>query len=154
KGLTVGSQISGRQEKSEDVGLPGGDGYFSSILAIFKNRPTVGPYANDNPEYPNHTHDFAYNPAIFDRDIAGYKDNLYRTANINLCGSYIVDVRLSAKGKVLYNDTTNKLERYQYSYGVYTYITYQHDRTLEIDSRWRYQTERVVVNRNAQVQLD
>jgi hypothetical protein len=58
KGLTVGTQISGRHEGTQDVGLPGGDGYFSSILAIMKNRPTVGPYANDNPEYINHTNDF------------------------------------------------------------------------------------------------
>src|SRR5690606_23165433 len=121
KGLTIGSQISGRQEKSEDVGLPGGDGYFSSILAIFKNRPVVGPYANDNPEYPNHTHDFAYNPAIFSRDIAGYKDNLYRNANINLYAQYKFDFGLSAKGTVSYNYTNNKFDGFQYTYDVYTY---------------------------------
>lgn len=154
KGLTIGSQISGRQEKSEDVGLPGGDGYFSSILAIFKNRPTVGPYANDNPEYPNHTHDFAYNPAIFDRDIAGYKDNLYRNANINLYAQYKFDFGLSAKGTVSYNYTNNKFDGFQYTYDVYTYENETYRRSHGTDSRWRYQTEREVVNRYAQFQLD
>ncbi|MBD1422539.1 SusC/RagA family TonB-linked outer membrane protein [Sphingobacterium chuzhouense] len=154
KGLTIGSQISGRQEKSEDVGLPGGDGYFSSILAIFKNRPTVGPYANDNPEYPNHTHDFAYNPAIFSRDIAGYKDNLYRNANINLYAQYKFDFGLSARGTVSYNYTNNKFDGFQYTYDVYTYENDEYRRTHGTDSRWRYQTEREAVNRYAQFQLD
>ncbi len=154
KGLTIGSQISGRQEKSEDVGLPGGDGYFSSILAIFKNRPTVGPYANDNPEYPNHTHDFAYNPAIFSRDIAGYKDNLYRNANINLYAQYKFDFGLTAKGTVSYAYTNNKFDGFQYTYDVYTYENDNYRRSHGTDSRWRYQTEREVTNRYAQFQLD
>ena len=98
KGLTVVTQISGRHEGTQDVGLPGGDGYFSSILAIMKNRPTVGPYANDNPEYINHTNDFPYNPALFSRDIAGYKDNKYLAGNVNLFAAYKTNFGLSAKG--------------------------------------------------------
>lgn len=154
KGLTIGTQISGRQENSQDVGLPGGDGYFASILAIMKNRPTVGPYANDNPEYPNHTHDFSYNPAIFSRDIAGYKDNTYRNANINLYGEYKFDFGLSAKGTVSYNYTNNKFDGFQYTYDVYSYINDEYVRTHGTDSRWRYQTEREVVAKYGQFQLD
>ncbi len=156
KGLTVGTQISGRQEKSEDVGLPGGDGYFASILGLFKNRPTVGPYANDNPEYPNHTNEFPYNPAVFDRDIAGYKDNLYRNANINLYAQYKFSFGLTAKGTVSYNYTNNKFDGFQYTYDVYRYNkdadTYE--RTGGSDAGWRYQTEREVVARYGQFQLD
>jgi len=156
KGLTVGSQISGRHEYSQDVGLPGGDGYFASILAIFKNRPTVGPYANDNPSYPNHTHDFPYNPAIFSRDIAGYKDNTYRNANVNLYAQYKTDFGLSAKGTVSYNYTNNKFDGFQYTYDVYTYnpANDRYDRTHGTDSRWRYQTEREVQARYGQFQVD
>ncbi|MFD2744662.1 MULTISPECIES: SusC/RagA family TonB-linked outer membrane protein [Sphingobacterium] len=156
KGLTVGTQISGRQEYSQDVGLPGGDGYFSSFLALFRNRPTVGPYANDNPLYPNHVNDFAYNPAIFSRDIAGYKDNLYRNANVNLFAQYKTDFGLSAKGTVSYNYTNNKFDGFQYSYDVFTYdrANDAYNRTHGTDSRWRYQTEREVVARYAQFQLD
>ncbi len=154
KGLTIGTQISARQENSQDVGLPGGDGYFASILAIMKNRPTVGPYANDNPEYPNHTHDFSYNPAIFSRDIAGYKDNTYRNANINLYGEYKFDFGLSAKGTVSYNYTNNKFDGFQYTYDVYSYINDEYVRTHGTDSRWRYQTEREVVAKYGQFQLD
>lgn len=154
EGLTIGTQISGRHELSQDVGLPGGDGYFSSILAVFKNRPTVSPYVNDNPLYPTHTHDFAYNPAIFHRDIAGYKDNLYRNANLNLYANYKTKFGLSAKGTVSYNYTNNKFDGFQYRYDVYRYENEAYKRTGGSNAGWRYETEREVVTRFAQFQLD
>lgn len=154
KNFTVGAQLSGRYEYSQDVGLPGGDGYFSSILAIMKNRPTVGPYANDNPSYPNHTHDFPYNPAVFKRDIAGYKDNYTRSANINMYAEYKLPLGFSLKGRVSYNYTNNKFDGFQYSYDVFTYRNDEYVRTHGTDSRWRYQTDREVASRYGQVQLD
>jgi TonB-linked SusC/RagA family outer membrane protein len=154
EGMNIGAQISGRQESTKDVGLPGGDGYFSSILAVFKNRPTVGPYANDNPEYPNHTNDFSYNPAIFSRDIAGYKDNNYLSGNVNLFASYKTKFGLSAKGTVSYNYTNNKFDGFQYTYDVYRYTNDAYTRTGGTDSRWRYKTDRVAISRFGQFQLD
>lgn len=154
EGLTVGAQISGRQEKTQDVGLPGGDGYFSSILAIFKNRPTVAPYANDNPAYPNHTNDFSYNPAIFSREIAGYKDNSYLSGNVNVFSAYKTKFGLSAKGTVSYNYTNNKFDGFQYTYDVYRYENNNYNRTGGSDAGWRYKTDRVAISRFAQFQLD
>ena len=72
--FTIGAQISGKYEKTEDVGLPGGDGYYSAILSMFKMQPIESPYANDNPEYINNVHENGYNPAAFSRDIAGCKE--------------------------------------------------------------------------------
>jgi TonB-linked SusC/RagA family outer membrane protein len=154
EGLTVGAQISGRQENTQDVGLPGGDGYFSSILAIFKNRPTVGPYANDNPLYPNQTNEFAYNPAIFSRDIAGYKDNSYLSGNVNLTTSYKTKFGLSAKGTVSYNYTNNKFDGFQYTYDVYRYENNSYIRSNGSNAGWRYKTDRVAKSRFGQFQLD
>ncbi len=156
KGLTIGTQISGKQEKSKDVGLPGGDGYFAAILGLFKNLPTVAPYANDNPNYINHTNEFGYNPALFRRSIAGYKDNTYRNANINVYAQYKFDFGLSAKGTVSYNYSNNKFDGFQYSYDVYTYdkANDTYNRTGGSDAGWRYQTEREVVSRYGQIQLD
>jgi len=154
EGLTVGAQISGRQENTQDVGLPGGDGYFSSILSIFKNRPTVGPYANDNPLYPNQTNEFAYNPAIFSREIAGYKDNKYLSGNVNLTTSYKTKFGLSAKGTVSYNYTNNKFDGFQYTYDVYRFENNNYVRSNGTNSGWRYKTDRVAVSRFAQFQLD
>jgi TonB-linked SusC/RagA family outer membrane protein len=134
--------------------LPGGDGYFSSILAIFKNRPTVGPYANDNPLYPNQTNEFAYNPAIFSRDIAGYKDNSYLSGNVNLTTSYKTKFGLSAKGTVSYNYTNNKFDGFQYTYDVYRYENNSYIRSNGSNAGWRYKTDRVAKSRFGQFQLD
>ena len=154
EGFNIGMQISGRQETTKDVGLPGGDGYFSSILSIFRNRPTVGPYANDNPDYPNHTNDFPYNPALFSRDIAGYKDNNYLSGNVNLFSSYKTKFGLTAKGTVSYNYTNNKFDGFQYTYDVYRFENNNYNRTGGSDAGWRYETSREVVSRFGQFQLD
>lgn len=156
KGLTIGTQISGRYEKSEDVGLPGGDGYFAAILGIMTNRPIDSPYANNNPDYIYESHNFAYNPALFSRDIAGYKDNLTRNANINAYIQYAFDFGLKAKGTVSYNYTNGKFDGFQYKYDVYKYWenTDTYERTNGSNVSWRYQTEREVVARYANVQLD
>jgi len=154
EGWTVGTQISGRQETTKDVGLPGGDGYFSSILSIFRNRPTVTPYANNNPAYPNLTNDLAYNPALFSRDIVGYKDNKYLSGNVNLFSSYKTKFGLSAKGTVSYNYTNNKFDGFQYSYDVYRYENDNYIRSGGSDAGWRYKTDREAVSRFAQFQLD
>lgn len=155
-GLTIGTQISGKEESQKDVGLPGGDGYFASILGIMSNRPTQGQYANDNPNYINHTNDFSRNPALFRRDIVGYKDNLTRNANINLYAQYKFKFGLSAKATVSYNYTNSKFDGFQYTYDVYTYnkANDTYDRTGGSDAGWRYQTEREVVAKYGQFQLD
>lgn len=156
KNFTVGTQISGKYEKTEDVGLPGGDGYFASILGMFKMWPTESPYANDNPDYINHTHDIAYNPALYRRDIAGYKDNLTRNANINAYAQYDFDFGLTAKATVSYNYTNSKFDGFQYTYDAYTYnkADDSYTRTGGVDSRWRYQTQRDVVSKYMQLQLN
>lgn len=154
EGLTVGTQISGRHEMTQDVGLPGGDGYFSSILAIFKNRPTVAPYVNDNPSYPTHTHDLAYNPALFHRDIVGYKDNRYLAGNVNVFASYKTKFGLSAKGTVSYNYTNNKFDGFQYTYDVYRFEDGEYKATGGSPAGWRYDTNREIISRFAQFQLD
>ncbi|MBL3655836.1 SusC/RagA family TonB-linked outer membrane protein [Fulvivirga sediminis] len=152
----IGSQISARHEKTEDVGLPGGDGYFSAILGMLSNIPTVGPYANDNPNYVNHTRDFSRNPALFSRDKVGYKDNINRNANINLYAKYAFDFGLSAKATVSYNYTHNNFDGFQYTYDVYTYdpVEDTYNATAGSDAGWRYQSEREVVARYGQFQLD
>jgi TonB-linked SusC/RagA family outer membrane protein len=154
EGLTVGTQISGRQETTKDVGLPGGDGYFSSMLAIFRNRPTVSPFANNNPAYPNHVNDFPYNPALFDRDIVGYKDNKYLSGNVNLFTTYKTKFGLSAKATLSYNYTNNKFDGFQYTYDVYRYENDNYNRTRGSDAGWRYKTTREAVSRFGQFQLD
>ena len=154
--LKVGTQISGRIEETNDVGLPGGDGYFSAILGLFSNLPTTPPYANNNPEYPNHTRDFSRNPALFERDIVGYKDNFARNLNVNLYAEYEFSFGLKARGTYSYNFSNNKFDGFQYRYDVFTYdeANDTYNATGGSDAGWRYQAEREDISTFSQIKLD
>ena len=157
KRFTIGAQVSGRYEKTEDVGLPGGDGYFSSILAMFKMRPIDSPYANDNPDYIRNIDPTrnGYNPAAFSRDIAGYKDNLTRNANINAYAQYDFGFGLTAKATFSYGYTNSRFDGRQYSYQIYTYdeATDTYNGT-DVAGPWRLQIDRSVPTRYMQLQLN
>tara|TARA_B100000953_G_scaffold55771_1_gene43570 strand:- start:21892 stop:25050 length:3159 start_codon:yes stop_codon:yes gene_type:complete len=154
--LKIGTQISGRLEETNDVGLPGGDGYFSAILGLFSNLPTTPPYANNNPEYPNHTRDFSRNPALFERDIVGYKDNFARNLNVNLYAEYEFSFGLKARGTYSYNFSNNKFDGFQYRYDVFTYdeANDTYNATGGSDAGWRYQAEREDISTFSQIKLD
>lgn len=156
KRFSIGTQMSARLERTRDVGLPGGDGYFSSILSTFSSIPTYGPYANDNPAYMNSIPNRPdLNPALFDRDIAGYKDNFTKNVNVNLFGEYKFDFGLSAKATYSYNYTHLDFDGFQYSYDFYTY-----NRTNDTynlgggqSARWRFENQADAVARYAQFML-
>lgn len=155
--FTIGAQVSGRYEKTNDVGLPGGDGYSSAILAVFKMRPIDSPYANDNPNYIRNIDSYrnGYNPAAFRRDIAGYKDSMTRYANINAYAQYDFGFGLTAKATFSYGYTNSRFDGYQYAYQIYTYDeasdTYNGTNAA---GRWRLQIDRSVPTRYMQLQLN
>lgn len=155
--FTIGAQVSGRYEKTNDVGLPGGDGYYSAILAVFKMRPIDSPYANDNPNYIRNIDSYrnGYNPAAFRRDIAGYKDSMTRYANINAYAQYDFGFGLTAKATFSYGYTNSSFDGYQYAYQIYTYDeasdTYNGTNAA---GRWRLQIDRSVPTRYMQLQLN
>lgn len=155
--FTIGAQVSGRYEKTNDVGLPGGDGYYSAILAVFKMRPIDSPYANDNPNYIRNIDSYrnGYNPAAFRRDIAGYKDSMTRYANINAYAQYDFGFGLTAKATFSYGYTNSRFDGYQYAYQIYTYDeasdTYNGTNAA---GHWRLQIDRSVPTRYMQLQLN
>lgn len=155
--FTIGAQVSGRYEKTNDVGLPGGDGYYSAILAVFKMRPIDSPYANDNPNYIRNIDSYrnGYNPAAFRRDIAGYKDSMTRYANINAYAQYDFGFGLTAKATFSYGYTNSRFDGYQYAYQIYTYDeasdTYNGTNAA---GRWRLQIDRSVPTRYMQLQFN
>lgn len=155
--FTISAQVSGRYEKTNDVGLPGGDGYYSAILAVFKMRPIDSPYANDNPNYIRNIDSYrnGYNPAAFRRDIAGYKDSMTRYANINAYAQYDFGFGLTAKATFSYGYTNSRFDGYQYAYQIYTYDeasdTYNGTNAA---GRWRLQIDRSVPTRYMQLQLN
>lgn len=155
--LTIGTQTSARLEETRDVGLPGGDGYFSSILSLFSSIPTHGPYANDNPKYMNALPNRPdLNPALFKRDIAGYKDNYTKYVNVNLFGEYKFDFGLSAKFTYSHNYTHLDFDGFQYSYDFYTYdkVADKYNLGGGQSARWRFEQDANVVSRYGQIQLN
>ena len=155
--FTIGAQVSGRYEKTNDVGLPGGDGYYSAILAVFKMRPIDSPYANDNPNYIRNIDSYrnGYNPAAFRRDIAGYKDSMTRYANINAYAQYDFGFGLTAKATFSYGYTNSRFDGYQYAYQIYTYDEASDNYNgTNAAGRWRLQIDRSVPTRYMQLQLN
>jgi TonB-linked SusC/RagA family outer membrane protein len=121
KGLTVGTQISGRVEDRHQVGVPGLDDYFNPFLSIFTMWPTERPYANDNPNYINQTHNVNVNPATYKEDVTGYIDELTRAVRGNFYAQYDFDFGLTAKGTYSYGFTNFDFDGFEYTYNAYTY---------------------------------
>ena len=161
KGLTVGTQISGRLEKRKQVGVPGLDDYFNPLLSITSMWPTESPYANDNPLYINQTHNVNVNPATYTRAITGWIDEVTRGVNVNLNAQYDFSFGLKAKGVYSYNFSNEDFDGFEYTYPAYIYNaatdTYA-DRPpggapYGNQNPWREIHKRNVISRFAQFQL-
>lgn len=119
--LTIGAEISARIENRQQVGVPGLDDYFNPFLSIFSMWPTESPYANDNPNYVNHTHNVNVNPATYTEDITGWVDDIWRQARTNLNASYDFDFGLSLSGTASYAFNTWDFDGFEYTYNAYEY---------------------------------
>lgn len=157
KGLTVGTQISARVEKRHNVGVPGLDDYFNPLLSVFSMWPTESPYANDNPNYINQTHNVNVNPATYKDDVTGWVDEWWRAMNVNLSAEYDFNFGLKAKGLYSYNFTNEDFDGFEYTYDAYLYDeetdTYYTQPGFGNQNPWREKHKRNVVSRFAQFQL-
>lgn len=158
KGLKVGTQISARLEKTHNVGVPGLDDYFNPFLSIFSMWPTESPYANDNPNYINQTHNVNVNPATYRDDITGYVDEWWRGINVNLNAQYDFDFGLTAKGIYSYNYLNEDFDGFEYTWDAYRYDpatdTYNTEPGFGNQNPWRERHKRNVISRFAQFQLN
>ena len=157
KGLTVGTQISGRIEKRHNVGVPGLDDFFNPLLSVFSMWPTESPYANDNPDYINQTHNVNVNPATYKDDVTGWVDEWWRAMNVNLSAEYDFNFGLKAKGLYSYNFTNEDFDGFEYTYDAYLYDadtdTYYTQPGFGNQNPWREKHKRNVISRFAQFQL-
>ncbi|MBF9252830.1 TonB-dependent receptor [Pontibacter sp. 172403-2] len=158
KGLTVGTQLSGRIEDRHQVGVPGLDDYFNPFLSIFTMWPTERPYANDNPNYINQTHNVNVNPATYQEDVTGYVDEIWRNVRGNFYAEYDFDFGLTARGTYSYGFTNFDFDGFEYTYDAYKYDeatdTYTTDPAWGNQNPWRERRKRNIVDRFAQFQLN
>ena len=158
-GFTVGTQISGRLENREQVGVPGLDDYFNPFLSIFTMWPTERPYANDNPNYVNgDVHNINVNPATYTKEVTGYIDEVYRNMKANFYAQYEFDFGLSLKGTYSYNFLNFDFDGFEYTYDGYIY----NEDTGEYETRpewgnqnpWRERRKRSTIDQVAQFQIN
>lgn len=118
----VGVRVSGRIESRHNVGVPGLDDYWQPYYAMFQNWPTQHAYANDNPNYVNETRNNATGAAIFDENITGYTDDVWKSGTVNAYAEWQTPLE-GLKARVAYNYwiAQNDNEQFEYTYDVYRY---------------------------------
>ena len=118
----MGVRVSGRIESRHNVGVPGLDDYWQPYYAMFQNWPTQHAYANDNPNYVNETRNNATGAAIFDENITGYTDDVWKSGTVNAYAEWQTPLE-GLKARVAYNYwiAQNDNEQFEYTYDVYRY---------------------------------
>ncbi len=159
--LKVGVQINGRIEKRENPGVPGGDDYWLPRFALFRNRPTERPYANDNPNYIAQISEIPANWAYLNRETAGYQVDTWRVLQSNFSLDYELPIKgLSVRGMYSYYYADNVLDGHEYTYDVYTYFPATADspeeyrRTAGSDNPWRERRQQKILEDVAQGQVN
>lgn len=158
-GLTIGTQISGRLENREQVGVPGLDDYFNPFLSIFTMWPTERPYANDNPNYVNgDVHNINVNPATYTKEVTGYIDEVNRNIKTNFFAQYEFDFGLSLKGTYSYNFNNFDFDGFEYTYDGYIYNedtdVYETRPELGNQNPWRERRKSNTIDKVAQFQVN
>lgn len=155
--LKVGMQLNGRIETRDQPGIPGSDDYWLPRFALFRNRPTERPYANDNPDYPADIGHNETNWAIHNKKISGYWTEDWRVLQTNFNASYEAPVKgLSARGTYSYYYADRLMNGHEYTYDVFTYdaVTDKYNRTGGSTNPWRERGTRKVLENVLQGQLN
>lgn len=124
KKLKIGGSMNGRIETKKNPGVPGGDDYWTALFAIYRNLPTIRPYANDNPNYPAKTStNNSTNFAILNYDLSGKYEDTWRVMQLNLSAEYqIMDgFKLNLLGGYYLADRVQN--NHEYTYKLYGYNT-------------------------------
>ncbi len=162
-GLKVGVEVNGRVETRQNPGVPGGDDYFLSRLAILRNTPRERPYANDNPLYLNDIGEhLESNYAFLNEKISGKFRSDWRVLQTNFNAEWqIPGIKgLSVKGIYSYYVADLLENNQEYTYKAYTYIPAsgtdpeQYKVTGGSTNPWRDREQIKQVNTNTQLQAN
>lgn len=122
KKLKIGGSMNGRIERKKNPGVPGGDDYWTALFAIYRNLPTIRPYANDNPNYPAKTStNNSTNFAILNYDLSGKYEDTWRVMQLNLTAEYQIldNLKLNLLGGYYLADRVQN--NHEYTYKLYRY---------------------------------
>ncbi len=154
--LKIGVGFNGRLESRVNPGVPGGDDYWLPRYAVLRNIPTVGPYANGNPNYPQVTSDDKQvNFAILSYDKSGKMKEDWRVMQINANAEYEIIKGLKAKALVSYYYANKLFNNHEYTYDLYRYDKqtdqYLVDYTMNTPYRERVHEEVTEMTSNIQL---
>ncbi|MGQ1891597.1 SusC/RagA family TonB-linked outer membrane protein [Thermophagus sp. OGC60D27] len=122
KSLKVGTRINGRVETRDNPGVPGTDDYWAPRFALFRNRPSWRPYANDNPEYINHIPNMETNWALLNKKNSGYWTEDWRVLDLQFIAEYQTPIDgLTVKGLYSYYIADRLMNGHEYTYDAYSY---------------------------------
>ncbi len=118
----IGAGINGRIESRVNPGVPGGDDYWLPRFGVFRNIPTKGPYANNNPLYPQIANDDPnVNFAILSYGKSGKLQEDWRVMQLNANAEYEIFKGLKAKALASYYFADRCLDIHEYSFKLYGY---------------------------------
>ncbi|WP_228488512.1 TonB-dependent receptor [Prolixibacter sp. SD074] len=157
KRFKVGVSINGRIETRDNPGVPGTDDYWAPRFALFRNRPTERPYANDNPNYINNIGHMDTNWGLLNKANSGYWHEDWRVMQLNFTGDYDLPIDgLSAKGTYSYYFADRLMNGHEYTYDAYTYYpeTDEYKITFANKNPWRERATHKVFENVLQGQLN
>lgn len=157
--LKLGVQINGRIETRTNPGVPGGDDYNLARQALYRNTPTLRPYANDNPDYlQDNGNKTEANWAFLNYKIAGKYKSDWRVLQTNVDAEYqIPGIKgLTARGVYSYYIADYLLNNHEFTYNAYTYrpTSDKYERTNGSSNPWREREQIKQINTTVQGQLN
>lgn len=155
----IGAGFNGRLESRENPGVPGGDDYWLPRFAVLRNIPTVGPYANGNPDYPQVTSDDKQvNFGILNYARSGRMKEDKHVMQVNMNAEYDIYKGLKAKALVSYLYSNMLFNNHEYTYDLYRYDKakdeYIVDYTMNTPYRERKHEDVTEISTNIQLAYD
>lgn len=122
KRLKIGGTVSGRIEERKHPGVPGGDDTWQALFAIYRNLPTVRPFANDNPDYPAKTSAGGEtNFGMLTYEKSGKFEETWKVIQMNLNAEYKIMDGLSVRALGSYYLADYYKFNHEYTYQLYYY---------------------------------
>ncbi|MFD0751825.1 SusC/RagA family TonB-linked outer membrane protein [Mucilaginibacter calamicampi] len=122
KRIKFGVGINGYWSKRENTNIPGDDYDFAAETS-YRNLPTKGPFANDNPLYPQNSAagDWTYSYGLVNGTRSGVESNTTRNLQVNANMEISIVDGLKARVQAAYAFTSNHLSSRRLSNTTYKY---------------------------------